>query len=173
MRRWSKQIDDSLHFGIFLLTFVPFFRDRIAQLPESEQQSILPLDPVKAECTLNMIKLGWESPHIQIGIKRFERLAGDLETALRQWEWLAGDAYSLADADFTPYLQRMEDLGLDWLWEDKPALADWYARVRTRPSFLAVVKDWFTPAEREAAAAKAKEIGPKFRRLLEISEVSA
>ena len=173
MRRWSKQIDDSLHFSVFLLTFVPFFRDRITQLPESERQNIIPLDPVKAECTLNMIKLGWESPHIRTGIKRFERLAIDLEASLRESEWLAGNAYSLADVDFTPYLQRMEDLGIDWLWDDKPALADWYARVRKRPSFSAVVKDWFTPAERNASVAKAKEIGPKFRRLLEAYNAAA
>ena len=167
MRRWTKQIDNSLHPSIFLLSFVPFFRDPLLQLPESERMKAVPLDPVKAERTLNMMQLGWNSPYIGMGVVRFHKLAVDLEDALRRSEWLAGDRYSLADADFTPYLQRMEDLGLDWLWEDKPALTAWYARVRSRPSFSAVVKDWIEPEAREAAAIKAREIGPKFRRILE------
>jgi glutathione S-transferase len=166
MRRWTKQIDDSLHPCIFLLSFVPFFREFLLQLPEGEQRKAIPLDQVKAERTLNMLKLGWQSPYIKMGITRFEQLAIDLEACLRQSEWLAGDSYSLADADFTPYLQRMEDLGLDWLWEDKAALSGWYTRVRSRPSFSAVVKDWIKPDEREAAAVKAKEIGPKFQQIL-------
>jgi glutathione S-transferase len=166
MRRWTKQIDDSLHPCIFLLSFVPFFRDFLLQLPESEQKKAIPLDPVKAERALNMLKLGWESPYIEMGITRFGRLVIDLEAALRQSEWLAGDSYSLADADFTPYLQRLEDLGLNWLWEDKAAIKGWYARVRSRPSFSAVVKDWIKPEEREATAIKAKEIGPKFKQIL-------
>jgi hypothetical protein len=73
----------------------------------------------------------------------------------------------LADADFTPYLQRLEDLGLDWLWEDKPSLKAWYMRVTSHPSFSAVVKDWIKREERKAATVKAQEIGPMFRRILE------
>jgi glutathione S-transferase len=167
MRRWTKQIDDSLHPCIFILSFVSLFRDRLLQAPESEQKKAIPLDPMKAERTLNMLRLGWQSPYLAMAVTRFEKLAIDLEAALRQSQWLAGDRYSLADADFTPYLQRMEDLGLNWLWQDKPALTAWYTRVRSRPSFSAVVKDWIKPQEREAVAVKAKEIGPKFRRILE------
>jgi len=42
-------------------------------------------------------------------------------------EWLAGQTYSLADTDFAPYLQRMKDLGLGWMWENKQAVRQWYA----------------------------------------------
>jgi len=59
---------------------------------------------------LNMMSLGWDSPHLQMAIKRFEKLAIELAATLETSEWLAGDVYSLADADYTPYLQRMEDL---------------------------------------------------------------
>lgn len=167
MRRWTKQIDETFHPFIFILSFIGLFRERILQLPEEAQKKSLPLDPLKAERMLNMLKHGWESPYLLMAIRRFEKLAADMETALETSPWLAGDAYSLADADYTPYLQRMEDLGLAWLWESRPALSGWYVRVRSRPSFAAVVGDWVPAEARQAVEAQAREIGPRFRQVLE------
>lgn len=170
MRRWTKQIDDSLHAFIYILSFVPLFRDIMMNMPEEQRKMAIPLDPVKAERTRNMMELGWDSQYILMGVKRFEKLVIDMEAALEDSEWLAGDAYSLADADYTPYLQRMEDLGLGWLWQDKPALTAWYARVRSRPSYAAVVDDWVSPEERKAAEAKAREIAPRHRSILDAAK---
>lgn len=167
MRRWTKQIDESLHPLVFILSFVPLFRDNILLLSESEQQKLLPFESVKAERMLNMLNLGWDSPYLPMAIKRFEKLVIDMEAVLEESEWLAGGAYSLADADYTPYLQRMEDVGLSWLWEDRPVLAGWYARVRSRPSFAAVVKDWVSPDLRSEVEAKAGEIAPRYKDILE------
>ncbi len=113
-----------------------------------------------------MLRRGWESPHLAMGIVRFETLAREMEAALERSPWLAGESYTLADADFTPYLQRLEDLGLAWLWEARPALGAWYDCVRRRPSFAAVTEDWFDAKARQATAARAEEVGPKFRRIL-------
>ena len=117
MRRWTKQIDEAFHPLIFILSFIGLFRERVLQMPESEQQKSLPLDPLKAERMIHMLRDGWDSPYLVMALKRFEKLATDMEESLQESEWLAGDSYSLADADYTPYLQRMEDLGLAWLWE--------------------------------------------------------
>lgn len=167
MRCWSKQIDDSLHACIATLSTVALLREPLKQLPETERKKAMPLDPVKAERTLNILELGWRSPYIPAALRRFVRLTEDLESALQNSPWLAGERYSLADADYTPYLQRMEDLGLSWLWEDKPLLSRWYERVKSRPSFSSVVEDWFTPEEREASAVKARELAPRFKRIAE------
>lgn len=171
MRRWTKQIDESLHPFIFVLSFVPLFRDNVMRMPEAEQMKAYPLDPVKAERMRNMMELGWNSPYLLMAVKRFEKLIIELDAALTASVWLAGNTYSLADADYTPYLQRMEDLGLAWLWQDKPFLTDWYARVRSRPSFSAVVEDWVSPQDRQAVAAMAEKIAPKFQHILKSANV--
>ena len=163
MRRWTKQIDESLHPFIFVLSFVPLFRDNILKLPEETRSKAYPLDPVKADRMRDMVERGWDSPWLRTGLQRFHNLVGDLEGALEKTEWLAGDTYSLADADYTPYLQRMEDLGLSWLWADKPALTAWYTRVRARASFSAVIKDWAPPEERRDAEERAKQIATQYR----------
>lgn len=88
-----------------------------------------------------------------------------METALAERPYLAGDAYTLADAAATPYVFRAEVLGLDGLWRlRRPKVAAWYDRIRSRPSFEAAVvapisaadRDRFT-VPREETWAKAQE----------------
>lgn len=54
--------------------------------------------------------------------------------------WLAGDAYSLADIAAAAHLSCVDYLG-DVPWEDHPEAKDWYARVKSRPSFRPLLKD--------------------------------
>jgi len=50
--------------------------------------------------------------------------------------WLLGAGYGLADIAVAPLLDRIEDLGLEYLWEEKyPRVADWLARMQARPAY--------------------------------------
>src|ERR1700733_3206738 len=49
MRQWSKQIDDSLHSAIFVLSFIAFGRDVMLSMSVQEQAQIMPIDIVKRE----------------------------------------------------------------------------------------------------------------------------
>eukprot|EP01013_Petalomonas_cantuscygni_P009310 TRINITY_DN22126_c0_g1_i1.p1 TRINITY_DN22126_c0_g1~~TRINITY_DN22126_c0_g1_i1.p1 ORF type:complete len:122 (+),score=9.75 TRINITY_DN22126_c0_g1_i1:138-503(+) len=117
----------------------------------------------------NMLSQGWDSPYLVMALKRFDKLASDMEVELENSRWLAGNDYSLADADYTPYFLRMEDLGLDWLWETRSAIKDWNDRVRSRPSFSAVAIDWLPIEARQVAKAQAQaqKLGPRFRDIFE------
>jgi glutathione S-transferase len=63
-----------------------------------------------------------------------------MEGALEKSAWLAGADYTLADANMTPFVHRMASFPeyalARWpsVW---PRVADWYARVKARPSFAA------------------------------------
>ncbi len=48
---------------------------------------------------------------------------------------VSGDTFSLADITMLPYTLRLEHLGLDFFWENKPAVAAWYQRMKERDSF--------------------------------------
>jgi glutathione S-transferase len=54
--------------------------------------------------------------------------------------WLAGDAFSLADVAAAAHLSCIDYLG-DVPWEDHPEAKDWYARVKSRPSFRPILRD--------------------------------
>ena len=67
-----------------------------------------------------------------------ERLADSLERmerALAEGPWLLGTQLTLADLSMVPTVVRLDDLALSHLWSDLPRVADWYARIRSRPSF--------------------------------------
>lgn len=54
--------------------------------------------------------------------------------------WLAGDNFSLADIAAAAHLSSVDYLG-DVPWEDHEEAKDWYARVKSRPSFRVLLQD--------------------------------
>lgn len=63
--------------------------------------------------------------------------------------WLAGDDFSLADIAAASHLSAIDYIG-DVPWEEHQAARDWYARVKSRPSFQPLLTDripGFTPVE--------------------------
>jgi len=54
--------------------------------------------------------------------------------------WLAGDHFSLADATAAAHISIVDYLG-DVPWEQHSGAKDWYARVKSRPSFRPLLAD--------------------------------
>lgn len=54
--------------------------------------------------------------------------------------WLAGDDLSLADLAAAAHLSCLDYLG-DVPWEDHPRAKEWYAKLKSRPSFRSLLKD--------------------------------
>ena len=54
--------------------------------------------------------------------------------------WLAGDTFSLADVAASAHLSAVDYLG-DVPWAEHPRAKEWYARVKSRPSFRAILAD--------------------------------
>ena len=54
--------------------------------------------------------------------------------------WLAGDDYSLADIAAAAHLSCIDYLG-DVPWDEFPEAKDWYARIKSRPSFREILGD--------------------------------
>ena len=54
--------------------------------------------------------------------------------------WLAGNDLSLADLAAAARLSAVDYLG-DVPWEDHPGAKEWYARLKSRPSFRPLLKD--------------------------------
>lgn len=56
--------------------------------------------------------------------------------------WLAGDQFSLADITAAAHLSCLDYIG-DVPWEQHQAAKDWYARVKSRPSFRPLLAEHF------------------------------
>ena len=54
--------------------------------------------------------------------------------------WLAGDHFSLADISAAAHLSALDYLG-DVPWDDHEPAKEWYARIKSRPSFRPLLAD--------------------------------
>jgi glutathione S-transferase len=163
---WTKQIDDTLHLNIFTLSFVAIFRELLMQRSSAERQTFLAFDITKRERTIDMFEHGWNSRYVESAVSRFMQLIVDMESTLQNHDYLIGGAYSLADADFAPYLKRLYDIGLSGLWRSMPRVTAWFDRVRGRPSFDEVIVRWNSPEQIERAAAHRTRSEPRFEAIV-------
>ncbi len=166
-RLFMKKIDDYLHAACSTITFATANRRVLIKKTLDELAAHLAKipNPDYRERQRLAIAQGLAAPHVAQALRAYDKYIADMETALAERVYLAGDAYTLADVAATPYIFRAEVLGLDGLWrERRPKVAAWYDRIRSRPSFEAAVvapisaadRDRFT-VPREETWAKAQE----------------
>jgi len=170
-RLFMKKIDDYLHAACSTITFATANRKVLIKKTPDELAAHLAKipNPDYRERQRLSIAQGLAAPHVAQALHAYDKYVADMETALAAHPYLAGDAYSLADAAATPYLFRAEVLGLDGLWRDRrPKVADWYARIRARPSFAPAVLAPISAADRDRFTVPREETWAKAQEVLEL-----
>lgn len=146
MRLWTKQLDEGLHIAVGNLSLCIAFRQQ--HLKKTPEQLKAYLDGIPSAETRERRRLGIErgmdSPTFLPSLQRWDAVIGSMEGVL-EGGWLAGSAFSLADIGYAPYMIRLEHLGLDALWKDRPRVAAWRRRLFERPSYREAVEKWFNP----------------------------
>lgn len=168
-RLWMKKIDDYLHGACSALSFaIAMRRGMLKMLPaelEARFQNIP--DPAYRERQRLAVMQGLDAPHIAQAVRYHDKYIGEMEAALSRAPYLTGDAYSLADASATPYVNRAEMLAMDGLWvAQRPHVAAWLKRVRERPSFERAVTNYLTDADRSRFDIPRQETWRKVREIL-------
>jgi glutathione S-transferase len=170
MRLWTKRLDEG-HHDIATATLsmgIAFRHQYLARGPEGCEALINKIpDPVRRERRRDVIQNGVEAKEFRTAVTMWKRLLNDMEEALSQHDWLAGNEYSLADAAFTPYLTRLDHLGLlGWL-DKRPKTAGWYARLRERPSYATAIRKWDNESYIALMRGKGAEVWPRMKTLIE------
>lgn len=141
MRLWCKLQDEEVHPAIRPATFQLMIRPRLASLTDGALEAVIASHPLPARAAAFR---GWARGDIDwnvIGdaVGRLARIVDTLEATLSASPWLAGDAPSLADIAFASFVDRVEHLGLAWLWQDTPGVLRWVASIKSLPSYQAAV----------------------------------
>ena len=144
MRLWTKRLDEQVHPQTITLSFAIAFRQRFLDQTEEQREAFLRKSPSEARRALmrDLIDKGINSDRFPAAVLAFDAMLGELERRLADNRWLAGDDFSLADIGYTPYVTRLEHFALDRLWSDKPHVADWYGRIRSRPGYAQAISQW-------------------------------
>ena len=137
MRVWVKYEDDVLHPAIRPATFNLMIKQRVAGFTDAELDRLLAHHP-RPERRADFVKAARQPvDHAAVAeaTALVARAIDRLEGALADGPWLAGATFSLADIAAAPFVDRLEALLLGGLWEDKPKLRDWVARLKARPGY--------------------------------------
>jgi glutathione S-transferase len=146
LRMWTKMLDEKVHAATAAVTFAIGPRVMILQKPAGEREAEIEAIPdSKARAARrSVIEHGVKAPEFAGALAQMIDLLDRMEAALASGRWLSGEAFGLADAAVLPYVLRLDHLAMTPLLSApaRPRLADWYHRVRARPSFATAIAEW-------------------------------
>jgi glutathione S-transferase len=149
VRMYNKLIDEYLHNACMILTFATAFRSRFLNTPREVWLAEIEKTPLKrrAEYKRSVIEHGLKSEFVADAVAQHKKLMLWITDSSKSGLYLTGDRFSNADCAVIPYILRLELLKLGRIWDEYPAVAEWWARVRTRPSVKAAIFDRMTEAD--------------------------
>ena len=168
VRQFNKLIDEYVHNSCTILTFATAFRPWFAGLSGEEIEKRLAKSPSRqrTEYKRDVALNGLGSKYVKDALGHHGKLLKEIAAALTQGPWLAGEAFSLADAAVIPYLLRLDLLRLKSIWEKLPGVAAWYQRMRARPSVKKELLDRMRPEDRAPFEKLEPDPWPKVKELV-------
>lgn len=149
MREWRQYIDEVPTEAIRYPSFNAHFVRLTASMTDEQFERHVSRLPLRKHFYQRMGRTGFSKSEVDAALERLRQTVERMQNSLCESEWLANDAFTLADVSIMPTIVRMDDLGLSHLWSDLPRVKDWYARIQKRASFAAT----YPPAARMLAAA--------------------
>jgi glutathione S-transferase len=174
MRVWTKAVDEDLHPACAEVTFSSCHRNIIRRLPQQDYDAFLNSTPSQSvtprwhERKKEIVTLGFDAPGLRATYRLYDSYLDKMEKALADQPWLAGETFSLADIAVTPYVNRLDMLGMSELWtRTRPYVAAWFTRIQARPAFKPALLDW-CPADLTAdLLAFGRQSWPAVQRLIQ------
>ncbi len=107
-----------------------------AKMSDDEFHTLAKSKPLRDKFLGEMDKTkGFSADRLKGAEDSIRKTVARMEPSLAASDYLLGPKLTLADFCVLPAMIRMEDLGYEFLWEDKPGVKAWLARIKTRPSF--------------------------------------
>jgi glutathione S-transferase len=135
-RTWLKFFDEVAHPAIRQASFELLYRPVLALMPPAELDVRLACHPdqKRAQRFREAARGAADIAAIKEAVLVFRRIIARMDAALEHNEWLAGARYSLADVAMTPFVERLDNLGMANLSELFSRARSWSSAVMARPS---------------------------------------
>ena len=152
MYRWLRLWDDTQIHLKTLSHHLLFGRSRVEQIrPQLELAATI----VKNDDLITFLReyvsdQGLSKERVEKATKWVSGVLTELDARLQDHEWLAGDAFSLADISWYIDIHRFQLMKFPIA---HPALPSWYGRIEARPSFKKMVLDYEAEVLRQFTAA--------------------
>jgi glutathione S-transferase len=168
VRLYNKLIDEYMHNSCTIITFATAFRPRFLKVPREQWLAEINKAPLKrrAEYKRSVIEHGLDSEFVADALGQHQKMISWMADDLRRDPYLAGETFSNADCAVIPYILRLELLKLSAMWQQQPTVADWWTRVRERPSVKAAIFDRMREADWAPFKNQAPDPWPKVQQML-------
>ena len=137
MRKWLRYFEEvatpAVRFPSFNRVLIHSFR----KLSEDKFEKAAKSRPLRKHFYLKMGQQGFGEADIAKSIDDIRDTVERMEGALADaGPWLIGAQYTLADICVAPLIDRMEDLGMEHIWEeDSPHVTGWFRRMKERSAY--------------------------------------
>ena len=170
MRMWTKVPDEGLHTACASVTYAASFAHQLRNHHDKadweKRLAKLP-DRARAQRQRQIFDMGFDAPFVKDAVLLHDKVLKDMNTALDDNEWLAGAQFSLADIAMIPYVTRLDRLGLDEMWAQRPSVARWFEAVQARPSFASAVIAFSSNTYDDELRKMGVDVWPQVKSLLE------
>jgi glutathione S-transferase len=135
MRAWMRFLEEvpttAIRVPSFNKVFVQMWQDK----SDADLTAQANARPLRKGMYREMGREGFNAEKYDDSIERLSMTIARMDKALAENEWLCGDTIMLPDVCVIPTIDRMEDIGLQHLWEGAPNVQRWWAAVKRRPSY--------------------------------------
>lgn len=137
MRSMMRFIDEiptpAIRVPSYNLAFLPHFKE----MSEDEFTALANSKPLRKEFLLSMGRTGFPQKEMDQALDRLARAVTRMDgwIAASAGPFLMGKDITLADVAIMPVIVRMDDINLDHMWADKPAIARWLDAIRAHAAF--------------------------------------
>ena len=122
---WLKRADDAYLPALGAVTYGLFRRKQIL-LKSAEELAAYYMDipdPKRRAQRKSIVENGIAAPNVVQAFPTLDGMLADMEEAFAGNGHLVDGGYALADAALTPFVWRLDELAMDWMWARKPNLA--------------------------------------------------
>lgn len=142
LRLWAKYIDDSCLPAIQKHNWMIHFHPIAKEWSDAELEARLAAIPTEGRRAIwrRMARQPFSAEELEAATDVLRDMMDRIEARLADRDWLAGDRFGLADIATAPYVIRFTEIAHGEIgnW---PRAAEWWGRVRARPSYdLAVME---------------------------------
>jgi glutathione S-transferase len=168
MRLWTKIPDDGLHVACASVTYASAFVHQLKQhhSPKELAQRLAKLpDKARAARQQQILDLGFEAPFVKDAVLLHNKVLTEMESALAHSTWLNAE-FSLADIAIIPYVTRLDRLGLEAMWAQRPNVKRWFNAMQARPSFATAITAFGSTAYDDELKKRGIDVWPQVKKLL-------
>jgi len=132
MREWLRFFEEVPTPAVRVPSYNRVFLRHFQNMSDEEFIAFGEAKPLRKDFFLKMGRTGYSDDEMRQAENRLRMTVMRMEAQLQKTgPWLLGE-YSLADICIIPVIMRLNDIGMQDLWDDCEHVAEWFARFRQR-----------------------------------------